>query len=75
MFIIPIIYTILNQNPKQIPDSKRAKERKNLSRASSAFLSWALWRSFYHVHIYKSKLNALHKKMALSEEPYFTIDS
>jgi hypothetical protein len=42
MFIIPIIYTILNQNGQQIPDSKRAQEPTKLSRASSAFLSLAL---------------------------------
>jgi len=42
MFIIAIIYTILNQNRQQIPDSKRAPKPTKLSRASPAFLSWAL---------------------------------
>jgi hypothetical protein len=42
MFIIATIYTILNQNRQQIPNSKRAQEPTKLSRASSAFLSWAL---------------------------------
>jgi hypothetical protein len=42
MFIIAIIYTILNQNRQQVPESKRAQEPTKLSRASSAFLSWAL---------------------------------
>jgi hypothetical protein len=42
MFIIAIIYTILNQNRQQIQDSKTAQEPTKLSRASSAFLSWGL---------------------------------
>jgi hypothetical protein len=44
MFIIPITYTILNQNRQQIPGSKRAQEPTKLSRASSAFLPWALFK-------------------------------
>jgi len=42
MFIIAIIHTILYQNRQQIPDSKTAKEPTKLSKASWAFLSWAL---------------------------------
>jgi hypothetical protein len=42
MFIIPIIYTILNQNRQQIADSMKAQEPKKLSGAPWAFLSWAL---------------------------------
>jgi hypothetical protein len=42
MFIIAMIYAILNQNRQHIPDSKRAQDPTKLSRASSALLSWAL---------------------------------
>jgi len=42
MFIIPIIYAILNKNRQQIPESKRAQEPTKLSRASLAFLSCGL---------------------------------
>jgi hypothetical protein len=42
MLIIAIIHTILYQNRQQIPDSKTAEELTKLSRASRAFLSWAL---------------------------------